>query len=122
MTETWNGHRWTVQHPAAIKDRPGLGPDRWNFVTAVACASQRSCVGAGYIPLTQGASSPRAFAIRWNGQTWSAALKGLPRFAEPLRRREVVAETSEGGEDAARRLEPDEVPRIGDDLEERVRR
>lgn len=83
VAQRFNGHRWTVQHPAAINDRPGLGPDPWNFVTAVACTSRRTCLGVGYIPLTQGDESPTPFAVRWNGRAWSAALKGLPRFAQP---------------------------------------
>ncbi|HZE15619.1 MAG TPA: hypothetical protein VE197_07860 [Mycobacterium sp.] len=81
VAEIWNGRRWTVQHPAAINNQPGLGPDPWNFVTGVACTSQRSCIGTGYIPITQGDASPVPFAVRWNGHGWSPSRHGLPRFA-----------------------------------------
>jgi hypothetical protein len=82
IAERWNGHRWRVQHPTAINDQPSLGPDPWNFVTGVGCSSPRSCVGVGLIPLTQGDESPVPIAVRWNGHTWSTALKGLPRFGD----------------------------------------
>jgi hypothetical protein len=81
VAEIWNGGGWTVQHPTAINSQPRLGPDPWNFVTGVACTSQRSCVGAGYIPITQGDASPTPFAVRWNGHGWAPSLSGLPRFA-----------------------------------------
>jgi hypothetical protein len=81
VAEIWNGKGWTVQHPAAINNQPRLGPDPWNFVTAVACTSPRSCIGTGYIPITQGDASPSPFAVRWNGHSWSPSRDGLPRFA-----------------------------------------
>jgi hypothetical protein len=81
VAEIWNGTGWTVQHPAAINDQPRLGPDPWNFATGVACTSRSSCIGTGYIPITQGDASPTPFAVRWNGRGWSPALAGLPSFA-----------------------------------------
>jgi hypothetical protein len=81
VAEIWNGQGWTVQHPAAINNQPRLGPDPWNFVTGVACTSRTSCIGTGYIPITQGDASPVPFAVRWNGHSWSPARDGLPRFA-----------------------------------------
>ena len=81
VAEIWNGRRWTVQHPAAINNQPRLGPDPWNFVTGVGCTSRRSCIGIGYIPITQGDASPTPFAVRWNGHSWSPSRNGLPRFA-----------------------------------------
>ncbi len=82
VAEIWNGEGWTVQHPEAINNQPRLGPDPWNFVTAVACTSPSSCIGTGYIPITQGDESPTPFAIRWNGHSWSPSRDGLPRFAQ----------------------------------------
>ncbi len=82
VAEIWNGTRWTVQHPAAINNQPSLGPDPWNFVTHVACTSRSSCIGTGYIPITQGDESPTPFAVRWNGRSWSPSRNGLPRFAQ----------------------------------------
>jgi hypothetical protein len=81
VAEIWNGKRWTVKHPAAINNQPRLGPDPWNFVTGVACTSRRSCIGTGYIPITQGDESPTPFAVRWNGHSWSSSRNALPRFA-----------------------------------------
>jgi hypothetical protein len=82
VAEIWNGRRWTVQHPTAINNQPRLGPDPWNFVTGVDCTSQRSCIGIGYIPITQGDESPTPFAVHWNGHSWSPSRNGLPRFAQ----------------------------------------
>ena len=82
MAEAWNGRAWTVKHPAAINNQPRLGPDPWNFVTGVACASQSSCVATGYIPITQGDASPTPFAVHFNGHGWSPIRGGLPRFAQ----------------------------------------
>ena len=83
VAEIWNGMRWAVQHPAAINNQPRLGPDPWNFVTGVECTSKRSCIGIGYIPITQGDESPTPFAVHWNGHSWSPSRNGLPRYARP---------------------------------------
>jgi hypothetical protein len=80
VAEIWNGEGWTVQHPEAINNQPRLGPDPWNFVTAVACTSSSSCIGTGYIPDHPG----RRVANSFRYSLERAQLVAVPRRPSPL--------------------------------------
>jgi hypothetical protein len=63
LAERWNGVGWRVE-PAPLPAGASVG-----FLSAVSCASARSCVAVGFFVNRLGAGKP--LAERWNGARWS---------------------------------------------------
>jgi hypothetical protein len=67
----WNGSAWQIQ------STPNPAKNAATTLSAVACASMRSCESAGDFELNQ-SNTPHALTEDWNGRTW-----GLQRAAAP---------------------------------------
>jgi hypothetical protein len=61
---TWDGNRWTVHRPSPTAD-----PAAQTRIDDVSCAGPNFCVATGTVV---GDGSPYSFALRWDGQTWTA--------------------------------------------------
>jgi hypothetical protein len=63
LAERWNGTNWTVQ------PTPSPAGAVHSFLTAVSCASTKSCVAVGFF--TDGSGNQTPFAEHWNGTSWA---------------------------------------------------
>jgi hypothetical protein len=71
LIESWNGKSWTRMNAPA----PAGSGDA--FLTGVSCASAKSCVAVGTVPVY--GQSLTAFSDVWNGKTWRVARIGWPK-------------------------------------------
>ena len=74
LAERWNGRRWSVQHAPAY----GL---YFPALSSVSCVSRSFCLASGTHHLGNGSIADSPFAERWNGQRWTAARAGLPKYS-----------------------------------------
>jgi hypothetical protein len=74
LAERWNGRRWSVQHAPAY----GL---YFPALSSVSCISRSFCLASGTHHLGNGSIADSPFAERWNGQRWTAARAGLPKYS-----------------------------------------
>jgi hypothetical protein len=64
LVEMWNGTTWSV----ATSQNPA-GPNRFQTLAAVSCASSTSCLAVGEYDISDGTYF--TLGERWNGTTWS---------------------------------------------------
>jgi hypothetical protein len=62
LTERWNGSRWSVVPSPTPRGSTGT------YLSAVSCASAKSCVAVG--SYTSSFTSGSALVMRWNGSKW----------------------------------------------------
>ncbi len=84
IAERWNGSRWVASGLLGSTVKIGLANDvirSAGAATGVSCTSSSSCIATGYFQESQSDASPLAYALRWNGRSWTKAGAGLSRFA-----------------------------------------
>ncbi len=69
----WNGKKWSIQH-VPYQSVPSGG----TYLSAVSCASQRSCTAVGFVGNTEIAEGQVPLAVRWNGRKWAVKLTPIP--------------------------------------------
>jgi hypothetical protein len=72
LTERWNGAGWTIQRTPHPADATA------SFLSAVSCASPRSCTAVGF---ANRASGGVTLAERWNGAGWAIQRTPTPAAA-----------------------------------------
>ena len=112
VAESWNGSRWVTSTLPEGPIEVGSKRELAGTATGVSCTSRSFCLASGYFQETQSAASPDAFALQWNGRSWTNAVAGLSRFARiggvscQSNSECVAAGTVYGGPEATSRSKP----------------
>ena len=112
VAESWNGSRWATSTLPGVPIEVGSKRELAGTATGVSCTSRSFCLASGYYQETQSAASPDAFALQWNGRSWTNAVAGLSRFARiggvscQSSSACVAAGTAYGGPEATSRSTP----------------
>jgi hypothetical protein len=77
LAERWNGTRWTVQPIPRLPGEPSVQ------LAGVACASETSCMAAGFFTTVTGIDV--MLADRWHGARWARQMTRYPDGARYVR-------------------------------------
>jgi hypothetical protein len=75
LAASWTGHSWTFAKPPVPAG--GISAVRSAYVTAVSCASAKSCVAVGEYFLVKN-NAQAMFAETWDGSHWKASAIAAP--------------------------------------------